>query len=168
MLTSAKHHSNVFFFQRNLVLMFDVDPLADNSHEVSSLVFSNNKNIFFRMLSAAVITHALRGSFGLPVNSNISMYFTEVREFNFHLYHSLGRFSKWKMMIVFLFPPKIDFDIWCKLFCMKNRSPFSGLNKKKKISKCGLLKFAPSRLSIKRNKLRTLVLTYLHLKMSWP
>ena len=68
------HHSFVvvFFFSEKKVLIFDEDPLADNSHEKLSLIFSEQlKYKYFRMVAAAVITHALRGSCGLYIGSNL-------------------------------------------------------------------------------------------------
>ena len=49
-------------------------PLADNSHEILSLIFSEQlKYKYFGMMTAAVVTHALRGSCGLHIGSDISM-----------------------------------------------------------------------------------------------
>ena len=63
------HHSFFFFF-----FFFYVDPLAESSHEIWSLIFSEQlKYKYVRMMAAAVITHALRGSCGLYMGSNISM-----------------------------------------------------------------------------------------------
>ena len=57
-LKLAMHHS--FFFPREKKSIFAGDPLADNVHEILSLIFSEQlKYKYFRIVTAAVITHAL-------------------------------------------------------------------------------------------------------------